>query len=231
MLFESSKLQALLLCAPVTMAAATIRIDAGLNGLAFTPDSTKANVGDVLEFHFHPINHSVVMGDKNHPCAPAASGGFFSGFMPVSSGEGVSTSARLSLSLSPQASFRKRQTIEASAHIICNRPMSSRLLSTPPIQSSSTAHKPLPVTAKVEWSASSTQRQTKIWRPTRTRQNLLAHLPTQKGYLEAKSSLLAPGHLLPVRQSQAPRLLLGRVAAEPTAVVEVLVIACKCRLL
>ncbi|CEJ82074.1 hypothetical protein VHEMI02165 [[Torrubiella] hemipterigena] len=89
MLFEYSKLQALLICAPVTMAAATIRIDAGLNGLAFTPDSTKANVGDVLEFHFHPISHSVVMGDKNHPCVPAASGGFFSGFMPVSSGEGA----------------------------------------------------------------------------------------------------------------------------------------------
>lgn len=137
MLFESSNLLALLFCVPVTMAAATIRIDAGLNGLAFTPDSTKANVGDVLEFHFHPINHSVVMGDKNHPCAPAASGGFFSGFMPVSSGEGVSTSARLFFSLSKPPFIE-----EKTAHIICNRPMFSRLLSTPLIQSSSTAHKP-----------------------------------------------------------------------------------------
>jgi len=70
--------------------AATIRIDAGLNGIAYSPNSVTAAVGDTLEFHFHPLNHSVVMGDFNNPCAPAAAGGFFSGFMPVTSGEGPS---------------------------------------------------------------------------------------------------------------------------------------------
>ncbi|KAL7920755.1 Cupredoxin [Trichoderma austrokoningii] len=68
--------------------AETIRIDVGENGLAFTPDSVTAKVNDILEFHFHPINHSVVLGDFANPCQPAKTGAFFSGFQPVSSGEG-----------------------------------------------------------------------------------------------------------------------------------------------
>ncbi|GFP54457.1 hypothetical protein ACSS6W_002257 [Trichoderma asperelloides] len=67
--------------------AETIKIDVGENGLTFTPDSVTAKVHDILEFHFHPINHSVVMGDFANPCQPAKTGGFFSGFQPVSSGE------------------------------------------------------------------------------------------------------------------------------------------------
>lgn len=67
--------------------AETIKIDVGANGLAFTPDSVTAKVHDILEFHFHPINHSVVLGDFANPCQPAKTGAFFSGFMPVSSGE------------------------------------------------------------------------------------------------------------------------------------------------
>ena len=79
------------LYATLAGASTTTRVDVGLNGaLAFNPDTIKASVGDVLEFHFHPINHSVVMSDFNNPCAPATTGGFFSGFMPVSSGEAVS---------------------------------------------------------------------------------------------------------------------------------------------
>ncbi|KHN95700.1 extracellular serine-rich protein [Metarhizium album ARSEF 1941] len=69
-------------------AAAVIRVDVGSNGaFTFTPDTIKANVGDTLDFHFHPLNHSVVMGDFGNPCAPAKTGGFFSGFLPVSSGQ------------------------------------------------------------------------------------------------------------------------------------------------
>lgn len=70
--------------------AETIKIDVGPNGqFAFQPNNVKAKVGDVLSFTFHPLNHSVVMGDFANPCAPAKTGGFFSGFMPVSSGVGV----------------------------------------------------------------------------------------------------------------------------------------------
>ncbi len=71
--------------------AKTIPVDVGPSGaLSFSPSTiTGAAAGDVLEFHFHPINHSVVMSDFDTPCVPAKSGGFYSGFMPVSSGEGV----------------------------------------------------------------------------------------------------------------------------------------------
>ncbi|KAJ2967809.1 hypothetical protein NQ176_g9489 [Zarea fungicola] len=70
--------------------AKTIRVDVGQTGLSFTPDTITASIGDTLEYHFHPLNHSVVMGDFANPCQPAKTGGFFSGFMPVSSGEAVS---------------------------------------------------------------------------------------------------------------------------------------------
>ncbi len=73
-----------------SVTATTVRIDVGQNGLAFTPNNVTAAKGDLLEFHFHAINHSVVMGDFSNPCQPAATGGFFSGFMPTSSGENVS---------------------------------------------------------------------------------------------------------------------------------------------
>lgn len=68
---------------------ATHRIDVGMNGFTFTPETVTAAKGDELEFHYHPLNHSVVMGDFSNACAPAPSGGFFSGFMPTSSGENV----------------------------------------------------------------------------------------------------------------------------------------------
>jgi plastocyanin len=71
--------------------AATIKINAAQNGLTFTPNTVTAQVGDVLEYHFFGGAHSVVQGDFTNPCKPVSSGGFFSGFMPVSAGEGVRT--------------------------------------------------------------------------------------------------------------------------------------------
>jgi len=73
----------------VRVGAKTIAVNVGQNGLAYSPNSISASVGDVLQFTFFPTNHSVVMGDFGNPCAPAATGGFFSGFMPVGSGEGA----------------------------------------------------------------------------------------------------------------------------------------------
>lgn len=71
-------------------AAKDIRIDVGKDGLSFSPNNVQADVGDVLEFHFWPMNHSVVMGDATNPCQPATQGGFFSGFLQTASGENVS---------------------------------------------------------------------------------------------------------------------------------------------
>ncbi|KAG8163200.1 hypothetical protein KVR01_006497 [Diaporthe batatas] len=46
----------------------------------FDPTNTTADVGDILEFHFKAHNRSIVRGDYDRPCEPAASGGFYSGF-------------------------------------------------------------------------------------------------------------------------------------------------------
>ena len=83
------------LFASATMAilaeAATLRVDVGLGGLSFTPNSTKAAVGDVVEFHFHPMDHNVVQSKFDSPCNfSSISNPIYSGDMPVESGEGVS---------------------------------------------------------------------------------------------------------------------------------------------
>ncbi|KAF3926195.1 hypothetical protein ABW21_db0207062 [Orbilia brochopaga] len=56
----------------------------------FEPAEVMANVGDMIQFQFHPMNHSVVQAAFADPCIPiqqSAAGngvvGFFSGFMPV----------------------------------------------------------------------------------------------------------------------------------------------------
>ncbi len=66
--------------------------------LAFEPEVFTAEPGDILEFHFLPHNHSVVMGDFDRHSKEAQYGGFFSGFFAPSSGEAVSNS-RLSHSI------------------------------------------------------------------------------------------------------------------------------------
>jgi hypothetical protein len=76
-------------------AAATIRVDVGAAGLVFSPNVTTAQSGDVLEFHFYPRLHNVVQGDPSKPCQPL-SGGFYSGFVPSSSGEAVRILAPMS---------------------------------------------------------------------------------------------------------------------------------------
>lgn len=71
--------------------AATISIAVGESGLTFSPNSTTAAVGDVLEFTFYPKNHTVVQGAFNSPCdVGSVTAGFYSGFMPTSSGTNVS---------------------------------------------------------------------------------------------------------------------------------------------
>jgi plastocyanin len=61
-----------------TVVAKTIVITAGTGGLAFSPDTVTAAVGDVLEFHFVGSIHTAVQGDFSSPCVQS-SGGFDSG--------------------------------------------------------------------------------------------------------------------------------------------------------
>lgn len=64
--------------------AKTLKITAKDN--TFNPDSTTADKGDVLEFHFEGSEHSVVAGDYQYPCSPLQiDTGFFSGLVDGSS--------------------------------------------------------------------------------------------------------------------------------------------------
>lgn len=57
---------------------------------AFQPNTVDAKVGDYIEFHFGPANHSVALGTFHKACQPASQDGFFSGYLPVAEGENVS---------------------------------------------------------------------------------------------------------------------------------------------
>ncbi|KAH6886410.1 hypothetical protein B0T10DRAFT_491130 [Thelonectria olida] len=65
----------------VELTGVTHSVVAGLGGLRFDPDNVVAEVGDVMEWHFLPANHSVAQADFNSPCSPSSDGlGFFAGF-------------------------------------------------------------------------------------------------------------------------------------------------------
>ena len=76
-----------LIAVPLSLAK-SITIGVGEGGLVFQPESVTANVGDLLQFHFYPKNHSVAQGSFSSPCQPLA-GGVYSGFEVVEAGEGV----------------------------------------------------------------------------------------------------------------------------------------------
>ena len=76
-----------LITVPLTLAK-TISIGVGQGGLVFEPESVTADIGDLLQFHFYPKNHSVVQGSFSSPCQPLTPG-VYSGFLPEETGEGV----------------------------------------------------------------------------------------------------------------------------------------------
>ncbi|KAI5805586.1 Cupredoxin [Peziza echinospora] len=56
--------------------------------LRFFPDDLRVEVGELVQFHFYPQNHSIAQSTFANPCTPISAGnsttqGFFSGFMPV----------------------------------------------------------------------------------------------------------------------------------------------------
>ena len=70
--------------------AANHDVKVGMDALTFSPNTTTAAAGDTVTFHFYPQKHSVVQAAFASPCEPLA-GGFFSGFVPTSSGESMTT--------------------------------------------------------------------------------------------------------------------------------------------
>ncbi|KAF2748754.1 hypothetical protein M011DRAFT_400146, partial [Sporormia fimetaria CBS 119925] len=68
--------------------SATHTITVGKLAHKFSPDTIRAEIGDVVEFHFYPANHSVVRAEYELPCIPyemtgEGKQGFFGGFHPV----------------------------------------------------------------------------------------------------------------------------------------------------
>lgn len=86
----------------VTLTGITHSVVAGRGGApVFDPDNVVAEVGDTVEWHFLPGNHSVAQSSFGQPCVPPTDAGagatgqegqpflssfFFSGFHPVASG-------------------------------------------------------------------------------------------------------------------------------------------------
>ncbi|KAI6758788.1 hypothetical protein HG530_011028 [Fusarium avenaceum] len=65
----------------VTLTGVTHSVNAGLGGLRFDPDNVVAEIGDIVEWHFLPMNHSIAQSSFGEPCEPLADGtGFFAGF-------------------------------------------------------------------------------------------------------------------------------------------------------
>lgn len=100
----------LLLALVASASAATIKINVGEAGLTFTPDTTKAEVGDILEFHFVGGVHDTVRGDFDKPCQPApAEGGWASGSI---TGSATNVSGPHFLSYSPCSFVRMREAYQ-----------------------------------------------------------------------------------------------------------------------
>lgn len=65
----------------------THTVVAGLGGLHFDPDNVVANIGDIVEYHYLPKNHSVAQSSFGKPCVPINGNAFFSGFMATAEGQ------------------------------------------------------------------------------------------------------------------------------------------------
>jgi plastocyanin len=72
---------------PLLSFAAEHKVKVGSGGLAFDPDTVKAETGDTIIFEFYPKNHSVAQAAWDKPCVPLPGEGdmrpIYSGFFPV----------------------------------------------------------------------------------------------------------------------------------------------------
>jgi plastocyanin len=72
----------------VSLTGVTHTVASGRGGLHFEPNNIVAEIGDVVEWHFLPKNHSVVQSSFGEPCKPLdGNQGFFSGFFPIAEGQ------------------------------------------------------------------------------------------------------------------------------------------------
>jgi len=72
-----------------TVKAASHNVAVGQHGLAYTPNTTYANVGDTVIFSYYPMDHNVVQGPFDTPCLDGNGTGIYSGFIPSTEGVAV----------------------------------------------------------------------------------------------------------------------------------------------
>lgn len=71
----------------VSLTGVTHSVVAGLGGLHFDPENVVANIGDIVEVHYLPKNHSFAQSSFDSPCVPINNNAIFSGFQPTTSGQ------------------------------------------------------------------------------------------------------------------------------------------------
>jgi len=86
--------------------AKIVQINVGMGGFVFSPDTTTADVGDTLEFHFFASFHTAVQGDFNTPCQRGSleSTGFNSG--PINNNANGSVRSSFISHLIPPKSYQ-----------------------------------------------------------------------------------------------------------------------------
>ncbi|KAI9445999.1 Cupredoxin [Lactarius indigo] len=110
--------------AALAIAAATsasaqnnIQVQVGSNGLAFSPSSVNASVGDTVSFVFYPKNHTVTQSSFAAPCQPLASG-IDSGFQPVAVGATQAPSFSITVNATTPLWFYCRQTSHCESGMV-----------------------------------------------------------------------------------------------------------------
>lgn len=71
----------------VSLTGVTHTVAVGRGGLKFDPDNVVAEIGDIVEWHYVPANHSVVQSSFDNPCHPLDGHAFNSGFFPTKEGQ------------------------------------------------------------------------------------------------------------------------------------------------
>jgi len=71
-----------------SVAVHVIKVSDKNGSLVYSPASIHVPVGDMVQWHFYPKNHSIVQAAFSNPCAPISNvmpnvTTFFSGYMPV----------------------------------------------------------------------------------------------------------------------------------------------------
>ncbi|OIW34665.1 Cupredoxin [Coniochaeta ligniaria NRRL 30616] len=71
----------------VSLTGVTHTVAVGRGGLKFDPDNVVAEIGDVVEWHYLPANHSVAQSSFDKPCRPLNEYAFNSDFFPTKEGQ------------------------------------------------------------------------------------------------------------------------------------------------